>query len=151
MVSLQWLRGWVSPAAVQTEFNEISSYIKVANSCDACRLAKPSRNCDHDSSYLEKCSDLLRPKFLKPFLMLSVCFVIIQFSGSCAIRPFLVQIMVTMRLPLDANWASVIMSAADISSNLICMAAMTVHYVGKRSMFLVAMIGCMISTFGLSM
>lgn len=148
--SLQWLRGWVSPDAVQGEFKEIASFVEAANACEMCRSATAPRKCDHDSSYLEKCSDLIEHKFIKPFIMLSVCFVIIQFSGNCAIRPFLVQIMVTMRMPLDANWASVIMSVADISSNLLCMAAMTFRNVGKRLMFSAAMVGCILSTFGLS-
>lgn len=82
--------------------------------------------------------------------MLSLCFVIIQFSGNGAIRPFLVQLMRTMRLPLDANWASVVMSVADISSNLVCMVAMSLRHIGKRLMFSVASVGCTVCAFGLS-
>lgn len=151
MRSLQWLRGWVSSRTVETEFNDMTRYIKEANACDMCRHSKPTKKCEHNCTYLEKCSDLLKPKFTKPFLMISICFMIIQLSGNCAIRPFLVQLMVTMRLPLDANWASVIMSAADISSNLVCMAIMTVKNVGKRVMFAVALVGCILSALGLSM
>lgn len=82
--------------------------------------------------------------------MLAISFVIIQCTGNFAIRPFIVQIMKAMRLPLDANWASVIVSTADISSNILCMTAMSLLHIGKRFMFLFGMAGCIVSTFGLS-
>lgn len=111
MRSLQWLRGWVSPDAVAAEYTELTYYIDHAGACDECRLKARSvpttEKCTHPSTYVQKIQDLFRPKTLRPFGLLMLMFFVVQISGNSAIRPFLVQIFQTFRLPIDANWASV--------------------------------------------
>lgn len=94
---------------VGTELKAISTFIAQANACDMCKrdTSKTAQACDHKSEYFEKVKDLFRTKTLRPFGLLLFCMCVIQSSGNAAIRPFLVQLFETFRIPMDANWGSV--------------------------------------------
>lgn len=87
----------------------MSSFIAQANACSACQVNsdRALSNCTHKSGYIEKIQDMFRTKTLRPFGLLLFCMCVIQSSGNAAIRPFLVQIFETFRIPMDANWGSV--------------------------------------------
>lgn len=104
--SLQWLRGWVSPEAVSIEFNEIIRCSEMSNACYDCRRA--NTKCPHPpSSLAEKMHDLVQIGTRRPFYLLTIAFIVSQFSGLSAIRPFLVQIFQTFAVPMDPNMATV--------------------------------------------
>lgn len=107
--SLRWLRGWAPAENVTPELKAISTFIAQANACDACQSIRnqATLTCTHKSGYFEKAKDLFRTKTLRPFGLLLFCMCVIQSSGNAAIRPFLVQIFETFRIPMDANWGSV--------------------------------------------
>lgn len=104
--SLQWLRGWVSPAAVQKEFLEIQRYSENSNACITCQ--KANVKCGHPPANLaQKMAELKRKRTLRPFGLIMLSFAIAQFSGLSSIRPYLVQIFKAFSVPIDANWATV--------------------------------------------
>lgn len=151
--SLQWLRGWVSPGAVAEEYAELTHYIEHADACDDCRIkaivvGPNAEKCTHPSTYAQKIRDLFRPKTLRPFGLLMLMFFVVQISGNSAIRPFLVQIFQTFRLPIDANWASVIMALTDILSGMFCIVA--IPLLGKRRLFLGALCGVVAACIGIA-
>jgi MFS family permease len=104
--SLQWLRGWVSPKAVEKEFSEILRYSESSNRCAKCQ--KGDLKCNHPpESPIMLFKELLRKRTLKPFVLVIVYFAIGQFSGLPAMRPYLVQIFQAFGFPVDPSWATV--------------------------------------------
>lgn len=49
----------------------------------------------------------MRSYVLKPFVLVLLCFIIVQSNGIAAIKPFLVQVFEIFGVPMDPNWASV--------------------------------------------
>lgn len=136
--SLQWLRGWVSPRAVQTEFNSLHQFSITSNTCDDCRAMKTQ--CSHVSLSLKaKMRDLTRRRNLWPFMLLSLAFFIVNFSGVYAVRPYLVQILKTYRTPISSNWATTAVGLAGMCGTITCVCLVAV--VGKRRLYLVSL-GC---------
>lgn len=133
--SLQWLRGWVPAVAVQAEYREMTDYMDVANRCDECN--RLGQKCAHISSYSEKAKDLVRPKTLRPLLLVAIVFFVVHVNVNSAVRPFLVQVFQIFGIPMDPNWASVVIGLVDIISNVLCI--FIVKWTGKRRMFLVSL------------
>lgn len=94
MKSLQWLRGWVSPRAVQKEFNEMKNYIE-------------ETNCTNKLSYSQKFKECLKGNTLKPFFLIILSFFISQSNGLTAIRPFMIKLFEDLNIPMKASWVSV--------------------------------------------
>lgn len=104
--SLQWLRGWASPAAVQNEFSALQRYHKQSDACIACD--KRGIDCTHPpSTFVEKCRDLMRKRVLKPTIMMVLISISSQMAGLSSMRPYLVLIFQAYGVPMDANWANV--------------------------------------------
>lgn len=90
--ALQWLRGWVSPKAVEKEFQELQRYNETCNSCSECEKLKVK--CSHPPpSTLKKLKDLKRTRNMKPFLLVLLIFTFTQFTGLPPMRPYLVLIL----------------------------------------------------------
>lgn len=111
--SLQWLRGWVSPAAVSQEFSELKDYIRTSTSCAAC--VRNNRECSHRPSFADQARELMRSNVVKPFVLVVMCFIIVQSNGIAAIKPFLVQVFEIFGVPMDPNWASVSLGQEHLS------------------------------------
>lgn len=112
--SLQWLRGWVSPKAVENEFNGLVRYNEVSKSCAKC--VKAELKCTHPPPTIrEQFKELLRKRNLKPFFLLSFAFFIAQFNGMFAMRPYIVQILKAYGIPVSPNWGTVSDSTAQWS------------------------------------
>lgn len=145
--SLQWLRGWVSERAVAREFAEIKRYSVQSNSCMTCQ--KAGLVCPHPPATLrEKLRELRRKRTLRPFLLIIGCFFISQFSGMNSIRPYMVQIFEAYGLPIDPNWATVIVGLMGLLANIVCMCVVKV--IGKRKLYFFSLTGAAASCFALS-
>lgn len=105
LASLQWLRGWVQPPAVQKEFNDLINYVRTSNACLPCQ--RSGSQCSHRTGCLSKATELWNGNVLRPFGLVVMCFVIVQSNGIAAIKPFLVQVFQIFGVPMNANWASV--------------------------------------------
>lgn len=116
--SLQWLRGWVKPELVQKEFREMQSYSATATSCVPCQKGKLT--CSHPPpTIVDLLKELIRKRTLKPFVLVMICFAISQFTGATPMRPYMIQLFQTYRVPIDPNWATV----RDTTPQLKCYAA----------------------------
>lgn len=142
--SLQWLRGWVSPKAVETEFKSLQRYNERSNSCNVC--AKRNVKCTHPAPTIwEKLRELTRKRTLKPFLLVMSIFLLSQFTGILAMRPYTVQILQAYGIPLDASWATVIVGLVGLFGNIILLCI--IRLTGKRKIYLFALAVTFISCF----
>lgn len=145
--SLQWLRGWVSSDAVYNEFVELQRYNNLSNSCSNCQ--KQMIKCSHSGpSLYDKIKDMTRKRTLKPFVLITILYILMEFSGMFVMRPYIVQILNAYGIPLDANLTTVFLGLLGVAANL-CLLA-TVKFFGKRKIYLCSMIGTVLSCFALS-
>lgn len=145
--SLQWLRGWVSPKAVEKEFAEIVRYNEYSKACAEC--VKAEQKCTHPPpTTIQKLQELIRKRTLKPFAVLLIVFFIAQFSGMHAMRPYIVLILNTYGTPISPNWATVALGVTGIVGTITCV--LTVKLIGKRRLFLISLIEVILAGFALS-
>lgn len=148
LLSLRWLRGWVSSNAVENEFTELKRYSDTSSSCVACQ--KNAVQCSHPpADVFEKIKELSRKRTLRPFAVVMFCFMISQFCGTNAIRAYMVQIVKAFGIPIDANWAIVVVGVTVIVGNIICVCF--VRLIGKRRLYFISLVGSSINCFGLGM
>uniref|UniRef100_A0A182R125 Major facilitator superfamily (MFS) profile domain-containing protein n=1 Tax=Anopheles farauti TaxID=69004 RepID=A0A182R125_9DIPT len=146
--SLQWLRGWVSPKAVEEEFQEMKRYSLNSAKCALCQKSGAS-TCQHPPlTEWTKLKELLRKRNLRPFVLVMLFFVFGQLSGLTGMRPYLVQIFQAYGVPLDANWATVSTGLLGLIANIVCM--VSIKFVGKRRLALTSMMVTALSCISLS-
>ncbi|XP_035776350.1 facilitated trehalose transporter Tret1-like [Anopheles albimanus] len=146
--SLQWLRGWVSPKAVEQEFQEMKRYSANSAKCATCQKADAT-TCQHPPlTEWMKLKELTRKRNLRPFVLVMLFFVFGQLSGLTGMRPYLVQIFQAYGVPLDANWATVSTGLLGLMANIVCM--VSIKFVGKRKLALMSMTVTALSCIGLS-
>ncbi|XP_055716568.1 facilitated trehalose transporter Tret1-like [Phlebotomus papatasi] len=144
--SLQWLRGWVKPEAVEQEFLELQRYTINSNRCNPCQ--KSDQTCTHPPpTLIEKMKELIRKRTLKPVFVVTMFFIFCQFSGMSGMRPYLVQIFQAYGIPVNPNWAAVITALLKFLANILC--AVGVKIVGKRVISLVSIAGTAICSIAL--
>ncbi|CAH0394487.1 unnamed protein product [Bemisia tabaci] len=160
--ALCWLRGWVSPEDVAEEFSrlvEASNNAQYrhqtetkkteANShqgntqsivtCPSSRPPVPDPLVELHSpklSFREKARDLLRPEILRPMLVIMTMNFFYLGSGFPAFKTYMVLLFQRIRVPMNANWASVCVSSAIIIGHLVLMLA--VKWLGKRRIALIS-------------
>lgn len=145
--SLQWLRGWRTAAEVEQEFAELQRCSAMSHACTACKRAD-SATCTHrPSGWYDAWRELFRHGTRRPFGLIMVAFVLVQFSGLSAVRPFMVQLFQTFAIPMDPNMGTVWIAVLNISANVVCMC--TLKLVGKRNLFLFSLLGCLLSCFSI--
>ncbi|XP_055686788.1 facilitated trehalose transporter Tret1-like [Lutzomyia longipalpis] len=145
--SLQWLRGWVSPAAVQDEFKDLQQYSVNSNKCAPCQ--KKGVTCTHPpETLLQRGKELFRHRTLKPFALVMALFFFLNFTGSASMRPFMVQIFQAYGTPIDGSRGIVIMGLVGIIANIIML--ILVRKLGKRGVYLISMAGTTIACLGLA-
>lgn len=136
LLSLQWLRGWVSPKAVQSEFDELQKFSVASSTCAKC--ASTQSLCSHAQPTLRrKMHELTRKRNLRPFFLLSLAFFIVNFSGVYAIRPYMVQILNAYGIPISSNWASMVVGLAGMCGTITCVCFVAV--IGKRRLYLISL------------
>lgn len=145
--SLQVLRGWVSTESISAEFNQLKNIGEMSVSCLNCE--KAGSKCDHASPTLfDKFKDMTRKRTLKPFILITILFLFMQFSGMFAMRPYIVQIISVHGISLDANFTTILLGILGILANVFIV--FTIRTLGKRRIYLWSMIGNFVSSFGLS-
>lgn len=144
MKALQWLRGWVPSAAVMNEFGALQKY--KAGVQGGCECDKQAKSCSHaESTFYERILDFFRRPTLLPFVLLAFMFFIAQFCGMFAMRPYIAQILITYRSPVDSKVVIVWLGVLGVMANVLMMAIIRVF--GKRSITLISMAVTFISCF----
>lgn len=78
-------------------------------------------------------------------MLVMTIFLLSQFSGILAMRPYTIQIMAAYGTPLDANWATVVIGLVGLLGNLILLCI--IRLTGKRRIYLIALAVTFISCF----
>ncbi|XP_059619605.1 facilitated trehalose transporter Tret1-like [Phlebotomus argentipes] len=136
--SLQWLRGWVCPEAVEKEFLELQRYSINSTRCNPCQ--KSDQICNHPPpTFSDNMKELIRKRTLKPIFIVAMFFLFSQFSGTSSMRPYLVQIFKAYGIPVDPNWATVVTALLKFLATIVC--ATVVKMMGKRLLSLISVAG----------
>lgn len=131
--SLQWLRGWVSPKAIEKEFAEVQRYSEFSKACADC--VKSNAKCPHPSpTAVQKLKELTRKRTLKPFMLLVTLYIFTQFSGMHAMRPYIVLILKAYGTPIRPSYATIVLGLTGIVGTTTCV--ITIKIFGKRKIFL---------------
>lgn len=144
--SLQWLRGWVSPQAIHAEYSELEKYSERSNACTTC--ARQSIRCNHPRPKLyENRGEFKRKRSLKPFILIVSMQFFVEFSGISVWTPYIIQVLKAQGIPLDAHFATVIMSGIGFAAH-VCL-LLSVHTFGKRKICLFSTLIVGLSSFAL--
>ncbi|CAH2103571.1 unnamed protein product [Euphydryas editha] len=114
--SLQWLRGWTSPQAVEDELRDIQALYK--------------RKKVQKETFSEKISTFLNRSFLVPYFLVSYSFFVGHFSGMTTLQTYAVSIFQMLEAPIDKYYATLILGILQLLGAGICV--LLVHYTGKR-------------------
>lgn len=128
------------------EFTALQKYKVSVQSC--CECEKQKKSCTHaDLTFSERIKDFFRRPALLPFILLAFMFFIAQFCGMFAMRPYIAQILLAYRSPVEPQVVTVWLGVLGILANVIMMAIVRVY--GKRSITLISMAITFISCFAL--
>jgi len=124
--ALCWLRGWVKPAAVKEEFSLLVRYneetMRKAALSPSPDVEQPEANAlldleGHKTKGIApatarwKCLDRVRELFrlptLRPLSLVIPFFFFVHWSGITSIRPYMVHVFESFRVPIDPKWATV--------------------------------------------
>ncbi|XP_055301620.1 facilitated trehalose transporter Tret1-like [Sitodiplosis mosellana] len=145
--SLQVLRGWVSSKSISSELDQLKLINEMSSACVDC--VQSGRKCDHPPPTLfEKFVDISQKRAMKPFLLVTILFVMMQFSGMFAMRSYIVPILGAHGIALDANFTTVILGFIGVLANVVNV--FIIRILGKRRIYLWTMVGNFVSCFGLS-
>lgn len=116
-------------------------------SCGECE--KLGIKCDHPPpTLLEKFKDMAKKRSLKPFVLSTLMFLFMQFTGIFIMRPYIVPILKAHGISLDPNFTTIILGVLGILANVFIV--LTVRSIGKRNIYLYSMVGNFVCSFGLS-
>lgn len=127
--SLQWLRGWVTPEQVETEFTEMTRYQSTSKDTESQSIHKLNHN-----SIIERFRDLFRYQTFYPFVMICSQFILCVFTGFAPFRPYLVQVLIYYETPIDPNSVVSWISWTGIAANIILLVSLPL--IGKRQIYL---------------
>lgn len=145
--SLQVLRGWVSIKCITPELDQLKHISEMSATCVDCE--KSGIKCVHPpSTVIDKFKDMTRKRTLKPFFLVAIMFLFMQFSGMFAMRPYIVLVLNAHGIALDANFTTVILGLLGILANVVNV--FTIRILRKRRTYLISMVGSFLSCFGLS-
>ncbi|KMQ85625.1 facilitated trehalose transporter tret1-like protein [Lasius niger] len=132
--ALCWLRGWASPAQVQSEFQTICETVQ-----------KPAGNTDSDKR--EVWRSYTKRTFYMPFILVSATFFISTFGGTATLQTFAVVIFEKLKAPIDNYTATVFLGVAQLIGTIICV--LVIHFLGKRKLSFISISGtglCFLAT-----
>ncbi|KAJ8737190.1 hypothetical protein PYW07_000461 [Mythimna separata] len=133
--SLQWLRGWTTPSAVEQELRDIQVLFQ--------REKKDLT--DVDETMAEKMSYYVRKSFLLPFFLVSFTFFVGHFSGMTTLQTYAVSIFQMLKAPIDKYYATLILGVLQIVGACACV--LLIHYTGKRPLTLLSTAGAGVCCF----
>lgn len=125
--------------------NQLKQVLELTQSCSQCS----STSCQHVSTSLwGKLNDLTHQRTIKPFLLIGILFLIMQFTGMMVMRPYYVQILDAHGITVSANLLVSVFGVMGILANICIM--ISIRTLGKRRIYLYSMALNCICSFGLS-
>lgn len=152
--ALCWLRGWVAPSVVQTEFDEMVSYaeaskrlwLRDADSKEG-DVSVGTQCCGREWPVVDRLRALFRPETFRPLLLVIAFFFFFHSSGMSGVRPYMVHVIEEFGLPIDTHWATVVTAILGLVA--ISLLTALVSSCGKRRLSLVSIVGCALSCLAL--
>lgn len=127
--SLAWLRGWTNVENIEEEFAEISMKI----------LETQSENKDESKRIFGTFSFLRKRQVYWPLSLVAFSFFLGHFNGTTSLTTYAISIFQTLKAPINAYYATVIMGAVQL---LGCICSVTlIHYLGKRVINFISLLG----------
>ncbi|XP_043491640.1 facilitated trehalose transporter Tret1-like isoform X1 [Polistes fuscatus] len=123
--ALCWLRGWVNPIHVKTEFTGL---------CDIIR--KPVDAMSEKEKFWKSYK---KKTCYAPFILVTIAFFIGAFGGTSILQTFAVVIFEEMSAPIDKYTAAVFLGIAELVGTVICVS--TIHFTGKRMLTFFSLVG----------
>lgn len=131
--SLQWLRGWVSPQAIDKEFIELQNFNYLSGACSDC--SKQSIKCCHSTStFCDNIKELKSKRNLKPFILCFGLHLFQQFSLVFVWHPYIIQVINVLGIQLNAGLVTVMLSICGILASIFLL--LTVKKFGRRKIYL---------------
>ncbi|XP_050427896.1 facilitated trehalose transporter Tret1-like isoform X2 [Adelges cooleyi] len=153
MVSLRWLRGWVSADDVRAEFdkmemdciaskNEYTQFweSRIKKSTGFIGVPNDEFVVKTKPGFIDALRDLLRPAILKPIRLVVTYFFFYHCASLTAMRPYMIEVFLRMKVPLSSYVLTVISAVLQCSGAFVCFCL--VHLIGKRALSLISMTGC---------
>ncbi|XP_028168529.1 facilitated trehalose transporter Tret1-like isoform X1 [Ostrinia furnacalis] len=133
--SLQWLRGWTEPYAVEEELKDIQALYK----------RKKAEGEILEETLLEKASNYMERSFIVPYILVCYSFFVGHFSGMTTLQTYAVSIFQMLEAPLDKYYATLILGVLQMVGAGVCV--ILVHYTGKRPLTFVSTAGAAVCCF----
>lgn len=148
--ALQCLRGGVGKDTISNELNQLKQILELTKSCAHCSDNNASAiDCGHKPvSVWGKFGDLIQKRTIKPFILIVLLFLIMQFTGMMVMRPYYVQILDAHGVSVSSSLLISIFGVLGILANICIM--LSIRMLGKRKIYLYSMVLNCISSFGMS-
>lgn len=130
--SLQWLRGWTTPEAVEDELREIENIFKT----DKVKAGAPQE------TFAQGVSHYFKKSFLVPYFLVCFSFFVGHFSGMTTLQTYAVSIFQMLEAPIDKYYATMILGILQMVGTGVCV--LLVHFTGKRPLSIVSTAGAAI-------
>lgn len=141
--ALRWLRGWTTKERVADEFQGIQTFVQQSKSCDGC--LEQEQLCPHpEPTLIDKLAEFKRKRTLKPFFIVITLFAILQYSGTFAMTPYVVNIFKAYGSPLPADVTTALLGLGNIFATITFISLE--HFVGKRRIYLTVLSGICITS-----
>ena len=152
--ALGWLRGWVEPHKVQTEFkslvksirpdlqkNEPVTVVSVIGKTESDKGNKMEDEISFktNNNCVPNVDNYKKRTFLIPFFLVCLAFLTGHFSGLTTTTTYAVNIFGTLGAPIDKYLATLILGVAQILGTLFCV--IMIHYTGKRPLVFLSTAG----------
>ncbi|XP_023711910.1 facilitated trehalose transporter Tret1 isoform X2 [Cryptotermes secundus] len=98
---------------------------------------------DMPHSCLNKWMELLEPPTLRPLFLVISYFFLLQLGGISSIKPFMIHVFQELGLADAASWITVGSAVVGILGS--GCTVFTVHWLGKRFLSIIAMLGCAVA------
>lgn len=136
--SLCWLRGWVNPDYVKSEYRHLCKmYAKRGYpvGIDPTKCATDEM-CEEPLS--QKLEPYLKRTFLAPLSLLIVIFIIIAFGGTVIVQTYTTIIFEWLKSPIEKNLANTILGSIELMACIITI--LIIHFFGKQKLSLVSIL-----------
>lgn len=131
--ALCWLRGWVSPAHIKQEFQQM---------CESVKISQVNTSEKTKANPMEHYK---KRNFYVPFMLVAISFFISAFGGSITLQTFAVIIFKGLDAPINKYTATVFLGLAEFIATIMC--AVLIHFTGKRKLTFFSILGTFLCFF----
>ncbi|XP_046672093.1 facilitated trehalose transporter Tret1-like [Homalodisca vitripennis] len=153
----QWLRGWVSPDVIQEELDALTDYVKqsrgirVVSSAEYKAVQTESGECElADNSRMDsKLKIFLHPSVQRPLRIIVLYFFIAACASLCGMRPFFIEVLKDMGVPVDPHL--VIVAGSILTTLGALTSTLMMRRTGKRGLTFVSLSLSLCCCYGLAL